>query len=734
MLSGPTLSGPTLSGPAPSAGRRRRRSARRLALFLLTAAVSTLLPATLASASSRPRTAVTPHQPFYIDLPGTVQTGAASCAPSGYCLIGGQARGASGNYGFVAQVINGVVGRYHAVPGMAYVSILSCPQTSWCLAFGFGTPSGGLTPDEVSVIANNVPGTAAKFGTNLPIRGVGCENSTTCYVVGSYNSEGLIQPYVNGVLQQAKTYAGPLFTAISCPPSLKTCVVVGTNNALDKTRVAYVTRITGTAVSNPSVISGGMQAPAGIWCTAYYSCQVTGLNTVTKEGAVETLAHVSASHLVALKVGIAFGVACATSSLCATTVFSSTGHWGYVPLTNGTPGTFVDVTPNVTTQQMYAIACQGAAHCYQDGYTTNKGQQIGILERFSLGAAGAPPTSRVARRAMRPFSPRPFSPRTNSFITPAGSTAVPAASCAPSGYCLIGGSAVNSKQKVGGFVAQVINGLIGKEIRIKGLASVQALSCPQNQWCLAYGFGSTSGGLTPDRVSVVAFGFPAAVQTIGNNLQLHAVGCESATNCFVVGSDNGNGLIVPVINGKIELAGEKHYTGVVFSGIDCPESLGTCVVVGSNRAKPRVSFAVRITGASISATSKTSGLQVLTGVWCSAYYTCLAVGFNAVTKTGGTETLSHLTGSNIKTTAAQFVFDTTCASASLCVTVSQTHSGNWGYEGITSGTPGAFVPIMPVTAKQSLSAVACQNASHCYETGYTTSANGPVGVLERFSI
>lgn len=372
----------------PLGSRRHHKLAVGLTFAGLLAGAAAGAAAPAAGAAARPAvpTPRTSHaRPHFISLGNTLNVSAVSCSRGGYCLLGGEAIGSSGDYGFVATIVDGNVGHYVKVPGMLQVAVMSCPADGWCLAYGFGPTTNGVTDDEVSSVSHGVPGAAIVLGTNLPIRAVGCETPATCFVVGAINSSGLIEPVLNGIPQKskAKFFNGPLFTALSCPTALNTCAVIGTNNATDKTRKAYVVRINGASIS-PATAIGGLQAPQGLWCRAEFMCEVSGVNTKSHLGQVEALSHTATSHLETASVPFMLAITCATGTLCASIAFSSGGHWGYVPVTNGVPGSFVDVMPTIASQQLAGIACQAAMHCYAVGFDTENHKRIGVVDRFSL--------------------------------------------------------------------------------------------------------------------------------------------------------------------------------------------------------------------------------------------------------------------------------------------------------------------------------------------------------------
>jgi hypothetical protein len=323
----------------------------------------------------------------YVVINGAIAINAVSCSPSGYCMVGGEAKGASSDYGFVATIRDGAIGKFTAVPGLTLVAAMSCPQTGWCLAYGLAF-AGKTTENDVSTIINGVPAKApSNFGTNLPMRALGCESATNCFVVGSINSNGIIVPIVKGAYGKvkAKQYTGPLWSAISCTPNVASCLVIGSNTDTAKPRLPYIARINATSMSAASAISG-INAPLGIDCAFQYNCIVSGVNATSKVGETEDLQHVTVSNVKSAIVPFMFNVTCLDLDLCAALALNRGGALGIVPIKNEFPGSFVQAMPIIThgSQSLIGIACQNSAHCYAVGSDTVNGTVRGVLYRFTL--------------------------------------------------------------------------------------------------------------------------------------------------------------------------------------------------------------------------------------------------------------------------------------------------------------------------------------------------------------
>jgi hypothetical protein len=363
----------------------RRAGSRRIGWTA--AGVLGLVAAAFAS-TAPPAAAATGHlgRPRIVGVYGTTTVDDVSCSPSQYCLVGGQARDATGDYGFVATINDGTVGSLVNVSGMNSVAAVACPQKGWCLAFGFGKVVNSEQPDLLAAIVNGKPVKAAvEMGTNLPITGIACESADACFVVGSINGRGLVVPVIDGRTTSPKEYAsGQLLNAISCPASLNTCVVMGSNPSSSKHRTAYVVRITGAQPSAVATAIGGISDPTGMACTAYYSCLVSGIDTTTNQGEVEDVSHTTAGDIHEVNEPFVYETTCASTTLCATIALTAHGVLGIVPVTGGQPGAFTAAMPGPGDQTLTGIACQGSAHCYAVGSDVINRRLEGVVFRFAL--------------------------------------------------------------------------------------------------------------------------------------------------------------------------------------------------------------------------------------------------------------------------------------------------------------------------------------------------------------
>jgi hypothetical protein len=325
-------------------------------------------------------------RPRYVGVYGTTAVSDVSCSPSQYCLVGGQARDATGDYGYVATINDGTVGALVSVSGMNSVAAVDCPQKGWCLAFGFGQVVNSVQPDMLAAIANGKPVKAAvEIGTNLPVTDISCESADACFVIGSINGRGLVLPVIDGRTTSPKEYpSGQLMDTISCPASLNTCVVMGTNPSSSKHRTAYVVRITGAQPSAVATAIGGISDPTGMACTAYYSCLVSGIDTTTNQGEVENVSHTTAGDVQEVHEPFVYGTTCASASLCATIALTPHGVLGIVPVTSGHPGAFTAAMPGPGDQTLTGVACQGSSHCYAVGSNVINHRLEGVVFRFAL--------------------------------------------------------------------------------------------------------------------------------------------------------------------------------------------------------------------------------------------------------------------------------------------------------------------------------------------------------------
>jgi hypothetical protein len=126
-------------------------------------------PADISAARSAGATVSPQARPRWITVGDAVDVNAVSCSASGYCMLAGEAH-ARTDYGFVATINDGTVGKIVSVPGMVDVTAISCPQKDWCLVYGSGATVKNVTDDELAAVVNGKPVKAAvEVATNLDL-------------------------------------------------------------------------------------------------------------------------------------------------------------------------------------------------------------------------------------------------------------------------------------------------------------------------------------------------------------------------------------------------------------------------------------------------------------------------------------------------------------------------------------------------------------------------------------
>jgi hypothetical protein len=219
--------------------------------------------------------------------------------------------------------------------------------------------------------------------------------------------------------------------------------------------------------------------------------------------------------------------------------------------------------------------------------------------------------------------------------------------CQSATSCLIAGFVgPSTNQNQEGAVVSVTNGAAGSPRLVPGTRILSGVACLSSSTCVAVGSAvPTFTGNDAAAVSIVngVPGTAAAVQG-GENFNLDAVACPSATSCTAVGYHSvpaggcGDHCTNFVLEGVVvELGGSGAGAVRPVSGtsqlqdIDCAPGTTRCVVVGSRQTGTGVSqgVTVPISGGTVGAAEPAPSTGFLSGISCPSSSGCLAAGNDA---------------------------------------------------------------------------------------------------------
>lgn len=228
--------------------------------------------------------------------------------------------------------------------------------------------------------------------------------------------------------------------------------------------------------------------------------------------------------------------------------------------------------------------------------------------------------------------------------------------------------------------------------------------CPNPSVCIIRGFHPTSGAT----LTVVTDGIPGPTQAIPNTT-LRGLTCFSPTSCFAVGSNNGEGVLVPITNGVVGPLQAVPGT-TRLSDVTCT-SATSCVATGYTGVfLATTAVVVPITGGIAGPAQSVPGVGVLPRVSCPSATSCFATG----TTTDNQGVLVPITnggaGPAQVVAGTDYLVDIACPSPGTCVAISFAGS----VVAITDGTAG---PAQLISPDLILSSIACTDASHCVAVG-----------------
>ncbi len=220
-----------------------------------------------------------------------------------------------------------------------------------------------------------------------------------------------------------------------------------------------------------------------------------------------------------------------------------------------------------------------------------------------------------------------------------------------------------------------------------------------------------------------------AAQVVPGTTALNGIACHGHNSCVAVGSEDGEGVVVP-ITGGIPGTPELVTGPSTLSAVSCP-TITYCVAVGagpySNPPEPTQSagYVVSITDGTPGGASPVPGMGMpgapdqvsLNGVGCSSATSCWAVGSSAYLG----DVILPLGSSNLETVAQGYGLQAVACRQNDCIAVGNGYSTSRKYEygegiavAITDGNGGA---LGETPGAQTLNGVACRSAVWCAAVG-----------------
>jgi hypothetical protein len=236
------------------------------------------------------------------------------------------------------------------------------------------------------------------------------------------------------------------------------------------------------------------------------------------------------------------------------------------------------------------------------------------------------------------------------------------------------------------------------------------LTCSTSRACEAIGVDSSQlTDPTPGRLVTITAGRAGGARTFAGPLENLA--CSSATDCLAVGSDAGQGSVMPIVD-----------TPVLFSvNAAACVSPATCEAVGETNSGEGV--VIRVVDGAPEPARTVAGTAALDGIACPTATRCEAVGRGpgppdattpgvVVPIAGGRPGVARPVGGTAE------LLDVACAAASVCDAVGV------GLPGLGFG-PGVVVPITraipraaePVAGTSALLGIACAGVTACEAVG-----------------
>jgi RHS repeat-associated protein len=638
-----------------------------------------------------------------------------------------------------------------------YLSDVSCPSTSLCLAVGHSSANEGQSIGEVwsggkwSLIATGK-------GRN-PID-VSCPTTTVCWAVGTQgaSNEVLVERYEYFEEEEEGEWWGSPYTkhkpivpegatnlrlnGISCTGALE-CTAVGYYEKEGKKRT-LAERLTssGWSVQSAPALTGAVLEDVS--CTASNSCTAIGYQTIS--GYLEPLAERwsgSEWSTVALpapelkekeewhrsQLG---SISCASASSCVAVGFlenEEAERFAIAPIYDGSKFSSSALPKLKAGSTLEAVSCASSTSCLATGQNATGAAALALAYNGKEWA-------------------------TQAALTPEGKTAwLSGVACPQTSVCTAvgkatgGGETVTLAERVGGSWT-LESPPSPKAATVNYLSDV---SCPSTSLCLAVGHSSANEGQS---IGEVWSGGKWSLIATGKGRNPIDVSCPTTTVCWAVGTQGASNevLVERYEYFEEEEEGEwwgspytKHKpivpegaTNLRLNGISCTGAL-ECTAVGyyEKEGKKRT-LAERLTssGWSVQSAPALTG-AVLEDVSCTASNSCTAIGYQTASTYNRKSLAQRFNGSEWSTLAVQtpspvteeekeekweynWLTSVSCPSASDCLATGVNNDIEFSTSPLAlayGGKEFSSSALPKLKAGSNLEAVSCASSTSCLATG-----------------
>jgi hypothetical protein len=295
-----------------------------------------------------------------------------------------------------------------------FLAGVTCPTTTFCMAAGYDTRTGGL-PDQTLILAWN--GTAWSIVTSPNVSGVSndlesvsCVNTTSCIAAGktfnsSYVEQTLTEKWngsVWSVVSSADTSSSQdnFLFGVSCPTTTF-CMADGYYDQASGNQLTLAERWNGTSwsiTSSPNPSSTFTPLTNSLWsvsCTSTTFCMAAGdywnsggvkQNLVEKWSGSSWAIVTTPDTSSAADNGLYSGVSCATTSFCMDSSQCCDNSGTNQTLTLEWTGSTWQIVASADTSssidnQLQATSCPTATFCFAVGQAGNTTPQ-NLIERW----------------------------------------------------------------------------------------------------------------------------------------------------------------------------------------------------------------------------------------------------------------------------------------------------------------------------------------------------------------
>ena len=632
---------------------------------------------------------------------------------------------------------------------------VTCTSASDCWAVGYYLASSALQNlvmhwDGTAWSIVSAPSTSPTQ-RNL-LLGVTCASASNCWAVGSYFNGGAYQTLI-------ERWDGTSWSVVSSPNTSPTqdnilagvtcasgsdCWSVGYHLA----GVAYQTLIEhwdGTAwaiVASPNASLTQGNTLAAVTCTSASDCWAVGayFNGVAYQTLIErwdgaSWAIVSSPNSFITQRNALAAVTCVSASNCwaVGAYFNGSVDQTLIERWDGTAWSIVSSPNTLITQDnaLTAVTCTAASDCWAVGYHFNGSISQTLVERWD-GTSWSIVTS-----------PSSLITQHNRLL---GVTCASASDCWAVGYHFDGSVNQTLIEHWDGNSWAIVpspNPLIPQSNRLAAVTCVSASDC----WAVGFSFDGTVNQTLIVHWDGNSWAIvPSPNTSITQSNTLAAVTCAAAANCWAVGYYS---------NGSANQTLTQHWDGTSWTIVDSPntsitqqnalagvacESASNCWAIGSYLVGVAYQTLIeRWDGTSwtiVASPNNNTRTNLLQGITCASASDCWAVGYYSngsvnqtlIERWDGTS-WAIVASPSTSATQSNFLVGVTCESASNCWTIGfsltassvvQTLIERW------DGTSWAIVssPNTSATQNNLLFAVTCASASDCWAVGYYVNASG----------